>query len=163
MPPNTSRIRENKEETTSKSDADKRREALEERLASAKTAMHEPVDAFGQVRNLEVPGRDTSAESEPAPRAETPAGDTESLLNSLIAECHYLMREVAFRSMCQTHDARDRVRFMSSAMEFATTGAKVAEAIVHLRNGQVPVEVRRSHHTMTLERAGEGGGGTARS
>ena len=149
-------------ETTedSPSQASSAEQALRERLERAKAANKERVIAFGQVPGLDVPGRETQEEPPPLD-AQSPPADTESLLNSMIAECHYLMREVAFRSMCQTRDAHDRVRFMASAMNFATTGAKLAETIVHLRNGDVPGDVRRTHHTMTLERkiVGEGGRG----
>ncbi|MGH6872355.1 MAG: hypothetical protein ACREHE_12705 [Rhizomicrobium sp.] len=63
----------------------------------------------------------------------------EETLNALIAECYFQMKEVAFRSMCQTIDANDRKRFMDSAMDFAKTGAVVANAIALLRGG-APVQ-----------------------
>lgn len=46
-----------------------------------------------------------------SPSTETPRApittllaDTETLLNALIAECHFLLREVAFRTMCDSKD-----------------------------------------------------------
>jgi hypothetical protein len=47
------------------------------------------------------------------------ASDTEAELNGLIAECRYLMREIAFNSARLTYDADDRIRFLSSAQGLA--------------------------------------------
>jgi len=65
-------------------------------------------------------------------------GDTEYLLNGLIAECHYMMRELALPSAALTREGDLRMRFISSAMDLARTGASVAKAIAKLRAIQVP-------------------------
>ena len=88
---------------------------------------------------------------------------TEDLLNGLIGECHYLMREVAFRSICQCSDPNDRAQFMRTAMDFAKTGAEVANTVVHLRGGTVTSETRQTicvEHVLKTT-AGEGGGRAA--
>ncbi len=75
----------------------------------------------------------------PLPRlAEPPAlppsaCDTETLLNGLIEECRFLLREVAFNSARLTPNVDDRVRFLSSAESLALTGAKIADTVVRLR------------------------------
>ncbi len=68
-----------------------------------------------------------------APPAIRRAAETEDLLNGLIAECHYLMREVAMPSAVGTGWEQTRGRFLSQAMNLATTGAEVAGAIAKLR------------------------------
>ncbi|HXM00828.1 MAG TPA: hypothetical protein VN932_12930 [Rhizomicrobium sp.] len=115
-----------------------------------------PMSAF----NSPLPELPVSA----APGETDGFAQTEDLLNGLIGECHYLMREVAFRSICQCSDPTDRVQFMRTAMEFAKTGAEVANAVVHLRGGTVVSETRqtiRVEHmqktTTTGGTAGEGG------
>ena len=80
-----------------------------------------------------------------APAREAPPPDTETLLNALIAECRFLMHEVAFHSMRLTPDADDRLRFMSAAESMAITGAKVGESVAKLRGGTTVVEERRQH------------------
>lgn len=60
-------------------------------------------------------------------------GDTEYLLNGLIAECHYMMRELALPTAAQTKEGDQRVRFITSAIDLARTGASVGKAIAKLR------------------------------
>jgi hypothetical protein len=77
------------------------------------------------------------------PARDGPLPDTETLLNALIEECRFLMREVAFHSMRLTSVADDRLRFMSAAESLAVTGAKVGETVAKLRGGNCVVEERR--------------------
>jgi hypothetical protein len=106
--------------------------------------------------DLDVPGR---LSDQPFHLAPSPANtaDTETLLNALIGECHFMMREVAFRCIIQSTDADNRVRFMNSAMNLAETGAKVAETVGRLRGVLPANETRRRmifEHVHT--RTGEG-------
>jgi hypothetical protein len=80
-------------------------------------------------------------------------GDTEGLLNGLIAECHYWMRDVAMPSACRTYDAGTRRDFMNSAMELAVTGARVGEAVAKLRAAGQVTELRQRHVIEHVERA----------
>lgn len=96
------------------------------------------------------------------PPAELPAADdqTETLLNAIIGECHFLMREVAFRSLCQEQAAEDRVNWVGAALRMAETGAKVAKSVARLRHGP---KIQESHHKVTVENkvavVAQGGGG----
>lgn len=91
-----------------------------------------------------------------------PATDdqTEALLNAIIRECHFLMQEVAFRSMCQADVLEDRRLWANTAMDFARTGAKVANSVAGLRHG---IGVKETRHTTIIQNqvAGQvvGGGG----
>jgi len=76
------------------------------------------------------------------PALPSSASDTETLLNGLIEECRYLLREVAFNSARLTPNADDRVRFLSSAESLAMTGAKIADTVVRLRAGSSGEEHR---------------------
>jgi hypothetical protein len=60
-------------------------------------------------------------------------GDTEYLLNGLIAECHYMMRELALPTAARTTQADQRVQFISVAIDLAQTGASVGKAVAKLR------------------------------
>jgi hypothetical protein len=115
----------------------------------------------------DVPGRD--ARFEPAiPQLDVtpepdqlPASDdqTEGLLNAMIGECHFLMRAVAFPSMCHARVADDRLTWMGKAMQLAETGATVAKAVARLRHGPT---IRESHQKITVENkvaVVQGGGG----
>jgi len=62
--------------------------------------------------------------------------DTETLLNGLIEDCRFLIREVAFHSARLTPDAYERLRFLASAKTLAVTGAKIGKTIAELRGGQ---------------------------
>ncbi len=74
------------------------------------------------------------------------AADTETLLNGLIAECRFLVREVAFQSARLTPNPDDRMRFLSAAQNIVITGAKVGEAVAKLRKGGVSKVEERRHH-----------------
>jgi hypothetical protein len=106
--------------------------------------------------DIDVPGRLPEEEPNRIARGPAASADTEDLLNGLIGELHFLMREVAFRCIIQTTDADERIRFMNSAMSLAKTGAEVAETVGHLRGG-LPIDERRQRmifehvHTRTGE------------
>ncbi|MBV9993194.1 MAG: hypothetical protein JOZ72_18115 [Alphaproteobacteria bacterium] len=59
--------------------------------------------------------------------------ETEDLLNGLIAECHYLMREVALPSAASTSWVDSRNTYLTQAMRLAGTGAEIAGAVAKLR------------------------------
>ncbi|HEX4862023.1 MAG TPA: hypothetical protein VFV07_12360 [Rhizomicrobium sp.] len=69
----------------------------------------------------------------PPPAAPGPGAGTEELLNSLIAECHYAMREVAIPSACNVDDALTRQLFLSEAVSLAQAGAGVGKTVAMLR------------------------------
>jgi len=122
----------------------------------------------GVVFDPDTPGR--NARFEPAiPQLEVAAqperlpdvdDQTEGLLNALIGECHFLMREVAFPSMCHAGVADDRHAWLSKAMDLAKTGAGVAKAVARLRHGP---KIRESRQTVVVENKvvamAQGGGG----
>ncbi|MBV9570407.1 MAG: hypothetical protein JO056_04110 [Alphaproteobacteria bacterium] len=85
----------------------------------------------------------------PLPDQLPPDGaQTEALLNAIIGECHFMMREVAFRSMCQADVLEDRRIWANTAMDFARTGAKVANSVAGLRHG---VGVKETRHTTIIQ------------
>jgi hypothetical protein len=91
-----------------------------------------------------------AAKTLPAP------ADTETELNGLIAECRFLMREVAYNSACLTYDPEDRIRYLTSAQNMALTGAKVGETVAKLRGGGEPaVETRRHELVYTHVQASQ--------
>ncbi|MDE2109773.1 MAG: hypothetical protein KGJ79_01425 [Alphaproteobacteria bacterium] len=83
------------------------------------------------------------------------AADTETLLNGLIAECRFLVREVAFQSACLTPNPDDRMRFLSAAQNIVITGARVGEAVAKLRKGGVSKVEERRHHMVFEHRQAE--------
>lgn len=80
------------------------------------------------------------------------SGGTEDLLNGLIAECHYWMRDLVMPTACRTRDANVRRDFVNTAMEFAVTGARVGEAIAKLRAAGQVTELRQRHVVEHVER-----------
>jgi hypothetical protein len=89
--------------------------------------------------------------------------DTETELNGLIAECRYLMREIAFNSARLTYDADDRIRFLASAQGLALTASKIGRTVAQIRAAGVappPTEERRQRITVEHVQIGPGGGGT---
>ncbi|MEI9888458.1 MAG: hypothetical protein WDN08_18545 [Rhizomicrobium sp.] len=107
--------------------------------------------------DLDVPGRLAEDAPHRVVRPAPSLADTETLLNGLIGECGFLMREVAFRCIIQTTSADDRVRFLNAAMNLAETGAKVAESVGRLRGVLTASETRQRlivEHVQTA--AGEG-------
>jgi hypothetical protein len=81
----------------------------------------------------------------PHARAIRNSGDTEHLLNGLIAECHLLMRAVTLPSAMRAGDADTRRQFLESAMDMARVGAKVGRAVAKLRGAGVSTEIRQRH------------------
>src|SRR6185503_13874377 len=72
--------------------------------------------------------------------------ETEAMLRAMIGECHFLMREVSFRSMCQARVLEDRRDWVETSMKLAKTGATVAKAIGKLRHGS---QAKQTHqHTI---------------
>ena len=65
-------------------------------------------------------------------------GDTEYLLNGVIAEMHYLMRELALPTAADTGDADVRRRFITSSIEIAHAAAKVGKTVAGLRAASQP-------------------------
>jgi hypothetical protein len=72
-------------------------------------------------------------------------GDTEDLLNGLIAECHFLMREVALPTAVEVRDADTRAQFLNLAMQMAKTGATVGKTVARLRGAGSVTEIRQRH------------------
>ncbi len=107
-----------------------------------------------------LPTDDISAQvREKAPFPTPPAakirrdGDTEDLLNGLIAECHFLMRELAMPSACQTGDPLTRQQFIDSAMNLAVTGANVGKVVAKLRAAGQTTEMHQRQITERFCRA----------
>ncbi len=91
---------------------------------------------------------------------------TEALLNGLIEDCRFLIREVVYHSARLTPDPRDRLSFLTAAKTLAITGAKVGQTIAQLR-GDKPAQIEESRHRMIIEHVqtssrdgGKGEGGT---
>lgn len=103
-----------------------------------------------------------------APKPVPPPLDTEAELNGLIAECRFLLHEVAFHSARLTYDPGDRIRFLSAAESLARTAATVGDTVSRLRNGgSEPALVHEHHQLVTVEhvqttRRGEGDRGKSR-
>lgn len=72
-------------------------------------------------------------------------GDTEDLLNGLIAECHFMLREVALPSAIQVCDATTHIQLLNTAMLLAETGAKVGRVVAKLRSAGAVTEFRQRH------------------
>src|SRR5262249_96351 len=75
-------------------------------------------------------------------RQPMPAEATESLLNDMVGEMHYQMREVFFRSMCHATDLDDRMKWVDATVKVAEAGAIVGQTVAHLRGGPVPAGPR---------------------
>jgi len=74
-----------------------------------------------------------------------PAAVTETLLNSLIEECRYLLHEVAFHSACLASDPGDRIRFLAAAQELAVAGATVGKVVARLRSSKGSPQPEQVH------------------
>jgi hypothetical protein len=59
--------------------------------------------------------------------------DTEAMLNEMIGDCQFLMREVAYRCIAQASDPADRLEFLGHALNCAAVGTKIADSIARLR------------------------------
>lgn len=124
-------------------------EAAETNAAPALAALRSSRDEDGL--RFQYP-RTQYDELQPGASAQ-PCGETEGLLNALIAECGALLRDVAFRSACQAPDVDDRIRFLAAAENLARTGAAVGDSIGRLRSGGTPPsEVHRHELVYTHAR-----------
>jgi hypothetical protein len=97
-----------------------------------------PATERPEMPDLDVPGRLPEDNPRLIRRPPETSDDTELLLNAMIGECHFMMREVGFRCIIQTSDAQERMQFMNSVMSFARVGAKVAKSVARLRTAPPP-------------------------
>ncbi len=91
---------------------------------------------------LDLPPRLPENDLERIKRRTLLADNPETVLTSLIDECHFLMSEVAYRCIVQSPNVEDRLVLMKSAMSFAETGAKVAKALAALRSAPIDPDRR---------------------
>jgi len=88
-----------------------------------------------------------------APPPLSPIGreaDTEYLLNGLIAEMHYIMRELTVPSAASVKDADTRLSFITSSIELAQAAAKVGKTVAGLRAASQPRAARTTTETVEL-------------
>jgi hypothetical protein len=83
-------------------------------------------------------------------KSETPRVQTEALLNGLIEDCRFLIREVVYHSARLTPDAGHRMQFLASAEKLAITGAQIARSIAKLRQDRPP-EPEENRYRMIIE------------
>jgi hypothetical protein len=128
-------------------DADDVIDAEELALAREEQAQQRTVVSRRSMFSAPAPILDESAPAfaRPHARAIRNDGDTEHLLNGLIAECHLLMRAVTLPSAMRAGDADTRQQFLESAMNIAKVGAKVGRAVAKLRGAGVSTEIRQRH------------------
>jgi hypothetical protein len=77
-------------------------------------------------------------------------GDTEHLLNGVIAEVHYMMRELALPTAAETGDADVRRRFITSSIDLALAAAKVGKTVAGLRAASQPRALRQTTETFEV-------------
>lgn len=65
----------------------------------------------------------------------TPDDTTEALLQSLIAECHAVIRDVALPSALGTDDGGERRRYLYCVIDLVRIGASVGDSVARLRGG----------------------------
>jgi cation transport regulator ChaB len=113
---------------------------IEAQLPAWEKAVRTDAKANGGVVPPETSGRSLKhvIRFKQVPAAAPQPLDTESELNALIAECRFLVHEVAFNSARLTYDPDDRIRFLGSAESLAITATKVADAIGRLRSAGQP-------------------------
>jgi hypothetical protein len=123
--------------------------AVEERaLAIAERNQQQTVCGSGSPFSNSVPQLDSVTPFVRAPmRVIRNEGDTEHLLNGLIAECHLLMRSVVLPTAMRAIDADTRSRFLGTATSLAQTGAKIGRAVAKLRGAGAVNEIRQRHVT----------------
>ena len=80
-----------------------------------------------------------------------PPSDTETELNGLIAECRFLMREVAYTSACLTYDPGDRIQFLNAAQSMAMTAARIGKTVAQLRTAGTPPPSGETRQRITVE------------
>jgi hypothetical protein len=85
----------------------------------------------------------------PSPMPSPGPTDAETELTGMIAECRFLMREVAFHSARLTPDPAERLHFLSSACGLAQAGAVVGDTLARLRAAGTPAA--ESRKTLTYE------------
>lgn len=112
---------------------------------------HSP-SASEELPDLVIDGRLPKADPRLIRRDAHLVDETEHLLNALIGECGFLMREVAFRCIVQSAGVEDRLAFMRSAMSCAETGAYVAKSVAKLRHAPVNEEAVIARAVADLER-----------
>lgn len=81
---------------------------------------------------LGLPASMPNPEDRPVTR-ESFGDQTERALNAIIEDCHFLMREVAYRGMVHAADTGERLAFLKTALKCAETGASTAKAVARLR------------------------------
>jgi hypothetical protein len=88
------------------------------------------------------------AVSAPVPIARD--GDTEHLLNGVIAEMHYIMRELALPTAAEVSDSDTRRRYIASSIDLALAAAKVGKTVAGLRAAGQPRAVRQTTETVEV-------------
>ncbi len=89
--------------------------------------------AHGQLAPLDLPPRPNYLDPvHPLRRAEL-AMSPELVLTDILQECHYIMRDVALRTLLPPTDVQDRLAFTRSAMDCAETAGSLAKAIARMR------------------------------
>ena len=120
-----------------------------EELALAREEQAQRAAVFGRASPFSDPApvldSVAPAFARPQARAIRNDGDTEDLLNGLIAECHLLMRSVTLPSAMRAGDADTRRQFLDSAMSIAKVGAKIGHAVAKLRGAGAATEIRQRH------------------
>jgi hypothetical protein len=77
-------------------------------------------------------------------------GDTEYLLNGVIAEMHYLIRELALPTAAFTQDADVRRRYITSSIDLAHAAAKIGKTVAGLRGASQPRALRQTTETFEV-------------
>lgn len=76
--------------------------------------------------------------------------ETETLLNGLIAEMHYIMRELALPTAAAAQDIDVRRRCIATTIDLALAGAKVGKTVAGLRAVNVPRAARTTTETVEV-------------
>ncbi len=77
-------------------------------------------------------------------------GDTEYLLNGLIAEMHYMIRALALPTAAETGDADVRRRYITSSIDLAHAAAKIGKTVAGLRAANMPRAARTRMETLEV-------------
>ena len=126
----------------------------------ARHSVLEPVAIRGEVFDPKVRSREafdygaaTELDLRRAPSEYPPAGssdeETQGWLNAILGECHFLMHEVVFRSICASNQLQDRLGLIDRSLEIARTGAEVGKAIAEFKASRPAV--RKTSRRATLE------------
>jgi len=126
---------------------------LEDEAGRPRGPKPEPVPLRGELFQPDAPGLNPF--SRPTPELKLfredglpRDGETHQLLNAIIGECHFLMREVTFRSLCRSTQLEDRMAWLNATMKLAETGARVGDSVARLMNGP---EIRHTQHTQMIQ------------